>query len=184
MKKNKGLKTVILIIIIAVSGMVAFTCTENYSNGERIGTITQFSHAGRFFKSWEGHLNSTQTGMNSSIPFDFSIDNDNEPANLISKLDSAANQGWKVKLVYHLTKGKNWFHNRGNTDYFVTECIIIDRNFSHNTTAPIVTTNNINGNNVPNINNVPISGRTIDTIYVVIYRDKPVETACSTTTIK
>ena len=42
-----------------------------------------------------------QTGMNSSTPFDFSIDNDNEPDGLVKILDSAAQYGWKVKIIYH-----------------------------------------------------------------------------------
>jgi hypothetical protein len=54
--------------IYSASLMIIFlsSCSENYSNGERIGLITQFSHKGLFWKSWEGQLNLTQTGMNSS----------------------------------------------------------------------------------------------------------------------
>ncbi len=108
-------------ILALVLGVALFTsCSENYSNGERIGVVTQFSKTGVVFKSNEGHLNVTQTGMNSSVPFDFSIDNDNEPLGLIQTIDSAAQFGWKVKLVYHETFGKNWFGNRGETSHFVT----------------------------------------------------------------
>ena len=112
-----------------LAGSVLFgSChSENYSNGERIGVITQFSHTGIFWKSWEGHLNATQTGMNSSVPFDFSIDNDNEPAQVISTIDSAAQYGWKVKLKYHETFNKNWFRNRGETDHFITTVEVLDR---------------------------------------------------------
>lgn len=87
----------LLILLLAV----AFSsCSENYSNGERIGFVTQFSNTGIIWKSWEGHLNVTQTGMNSSVPFDFSIDNDTPDTAVIKKIDSAANLGWKIKLVY------------------------------------------------------------------------------------
>lgn len=103
-----------------------FSCTENFSNGERIGLVTQFSKAGAFWKSWEGHLNMTQTGMNSSQAFDFSIDNDNEPPGLVEKITNAAKFGWKVQLNYHETMGYNWFSNRGETNHFVTECIVLD----------------------------------------------------------
>lgn len=114
--------------IIAVCLLTIFTaCTENYSNGERIGYITQFTHAGLVWKSWEGHLNSTQTGNNSSTPFDFSIDNDAEDANLIKSIDSAAQFGWKVKLVYHKTFGLNWLGNRGHTNFFVTKLEALDK---------------------------------------------------------
>ena len=117
------MKKIILFISVILTVFLT-SCSENYSNGERIGLITQFSKSGLVWKSWEGHLNLTQTGMNSSsmTPFDFSVDNDNEPFGLVAKLDSAARFGWKVKLVYHQTFGWNWFSNRGETNHFVTEC--------------------------------------------------------------
>ena len=55
-------------IIIALTAVLFMTsCTENYSNGERIGLVTQFSKTGLIFKTHEGHLNLTQTGMNSAF---------------------------------------------------------------------------------------------------------------------
>lgn len=128
------------------------SCSENYSNGERIGLITQFSRTGNFWKSWEGHLNMTQTGMNSSTPFDFSVDNDNESEGLVKTLDSAAQFGWKVKIVYHATRGKNWFGNRGETSHFVNKCDVLDR-------SPLQTAFG---------NGPKSSGRIIDTVYLVI----------------
>ena len=126
--------------------------SENYSNGERVGLITQFSRSGIIWKSWEGHLNMTQTGMNSSTPFDFSVDNDHEDSLLVKTLDSAAQFGWKVKIVYHETFGKNWFQNRGETDHFVERCEVLDKH-------PIQSAFGGAENR---------SGRVIDTIYVVI----------------
>src|SRR5574343_351889 len=119
----------LLILITAIVGFAS--CSENYSNGERIGTITQFSEKGLIWKSHEGHLNVTQTGMNSSTGFDFSVDNDNEPVGLVAKLDSAANFGWKVKLIYHETSGFNWLKNRGETDHFIKEVVDLDKNFDN-----------------------------------------------------
>lgn len=146
-----------LLIVIAASAMILTSCSENYSNGERIGVITQFSETGLVWKSWEGHLNVTQTGMNSSVPFDFSIDNDMPDQLVINTLDSAAQHGWKVKLVYHETAGKNWFSNRGETNHFVTKVEVLEKNFG----------NAFNGNQEPKV-----TGRVIDTIYVVIDRTK------------
>ena len=122
----------ITLILMAVIAILSFTsCTENYSNGTRVGTITQFSRTGNFCKSYEGHLNVTQTGMNSAAGFDFSIDNDNEPVGLSSVLDSSMNYGWKVELKYHQVSAmKNWFNNRGHTDYFVNSCKVLDRGFN------------------------------------------------------
>lgn len=145
-----------LITITILSMMLLSSCSENYSNGERIGVITQFSETGMIWKSWEGHLNVTQTGMNSSVPFDFSIDNDRPDQSIINILDSAAQHGWKVKLVYHETFGKNWWNNRGSTDHFITKVDVLEKNFG----------NAFNGSQPK------LTGRTIDTIYVVIDRSR------------
>ncbi|WP_202020399.1 hypothetical protein [Mucilaginibacter mali] len=94
------------LILLGMIAILFASCTENYSNGERIGVITQLSNTGVIWKSYEGHLNVTQTGMNSSVPFDFSVDNDHPDTAVINTLVSAAQNGWKVKLIYHETKGK------------------------------------------------------------------------------
>ena len=132
------------------------SCSENYSNGERIGVITQFSETGLIWKSWECHLNTTQSGMNSSIPFDASIDNDNPNEEVIKTLDSAAQYGWKVKLVYHEVAGFNWFSNRGETNHFINKVEVLEKNFTNNFTK----------------SEPKVTGRVIDTIYVVIDRTK------------
>jgi hypothetical protein len=133
-------------------------CTENYANGERIGLVTQFSEAGFFWKSWEGHLNLTQTGMNSSsaYPFDFSIDNDKPDSIVINTLKAAADSGWKVKLTYHETSGYNWVNNRGETNHFITKVEVLDKNVTGFLHAPSTTTPTV------------FSGKVVDTIYVVI----------------
>lgn len=145
----------ILVILLSIS-VVLTSCSENYSKGERIGLVTQFSNSGVACKSWEGHLNLTQTGMNSSsaAPFDFSIDNDHEDTTVIKMIDSAANYGWKVKLVYHETYGKNWFSNRGETNHFITSVTVLDRN-------PV-------GSIFGKHDSVSTGGKVVDTIYVVI----------------
>lgn len=140
------------LLLLAFIAILFASCTENYSNGERIGVITQLSNTGVFWKSYEGHLNVTQTGMNSSVPFDFSVDNDHPDTAVIHTLLDAAQNGWKVKLIYHETQGKNWFSNRGQTDHFVNKVEVLDKNmatlFSNKAQQP--------------------QGHVIDTIYVVI----------------
>jgi len=149
----------LILIVIASTTMMLMGCSENYSNGERIGLVTQFSETGIIWKSWEGHLNVTQTGMNSSVPFDFSVDNDKPEPEVIALLDSAAQNGWKVKLVYHETMGWNWFNNRGNTNHFITKVEVLEKNFG----------NAFNGK----YDSEPtVTGRVIDTIYVVIDRSR------------
>lgn len=153
--------------LVALAIVTLTSCSENYSNGERIGLVTQFSKSGIIWKSHEGHLNMTQTGMNSSTPFDFSIDNDNEDPSVVSSLDSAANFGWKVKITYHQTSGKNWFNNRGETSHFVTNIQVLDKN-------PIghAFGNNTNDNKSKSDCGCKVSGKVIDTIYVVIDKTK------------
>ena len=76
-----------VLFIIVVSLLVFTSCIENYSNGERIGVITKFSKSGVIWDSWDGLLNITQTGMNSSgDPFTFSVDNDINDENVIKQL--------------------------------------------------------------------------------------------------
>jgi hypothetical protein len=107
------------------------SCSEQYSNGERIGVITRFSQKGLIFKSWEANLNITQTGMNTSgEPFYFSVDNNKEDINIITLLDSAANKGWKVKVAYHECYGKNITSSRGETNYFIDKLVVLDKRFT------------------------------------------------------
>ncbi len=159
---NKRYMKYILFILTVLLTLSSSSCSENYSNGERIGLVTQFSKTGNIWKSYEGHLNMTQTGMNSSQAFDFSIDNDNEPVGLVATIDSAARFGWKVELNYHETFNKNWFRNRGHTDHFVTSCRVLDR-------TPMQSIFGGSGNQTsPNV----VGGIVRDTIYVVIRQDK------------
>ncbi len=142
---------------MVISGLTS--CKEHFSDGERVGTVTKFSRAGVFWDSWDGMLNITQTGMNSAgEPFEFSIDNDAENdgkhQKLISILKEAQVKGWKVKIIYHQVWGfKNVFSNRGESDYFVDDIEILDKNFS----KPL---EGLNGGNR--------SGVVHDTVYIVL----------------
>ncbi len=155
------MKKILGVILLA---LVLGSCTENYSNGERIGMLTKFSKKGLVWSSWEGTLNTTQTGMNSAEPFEFSVDNDVNDEKVIKTLDSAATQGWKVKIKYHQTFGKNWFSNRGETNYFVKEVEVLDKNPLGN----LLGTSNKSNKDCDCKN----GGKVIDTIYVVIDRSK------------
>ena len=94
------------LLFITTAVLLLASCTENYSNGERIGLITQFSKTGLMFKTHEGHLNLTQTGMNSSsaVPFDFSVDADAYGRGLGVKsfnslIQSLQQTEWDVEVV-------------------------------------------------------------------------------------
>lgn len=132
------------------------SCKENYSNGEKVGNLIEFTRKGVIWDSWEGRLNLTQTGMNTSgAPFSFSFDNDRtDQDSLIQLLYQAQVEGWKVKLKYHEVWGlKNIFTNRGETDYFVDDVTVLDKDFA---------------NVAKRLNGAAQQGRVVDTIYVVL----------------
>ena len=122
------------LVLYLISAIFLVACSENYSRGERVGTVVQFSKTGLIWDSWEGQLNLTQTGMNTSgEPFNFSFDNDKESKKdslMINLVNEAQAKGWKIKLVYHEVFGWNWFHNRGQTNHFVDSVIVLDKKFS------------------------------------------------------
>ena len=149
MKKN----TLMLAIIFAASLMLQ-GCKENYSVGEKVGNLIEFTKKGVIWDSWEGSLNLTQTGMNTSgAPFYFSFDNDRtDQDSLVQLLYRAQVEGWKVKLKYHEVWGmKNVFQNRGESDYFIDGVEVLDKNFA----SPL---RNMQGS----------QGRVVDTIWVVV----------------
>lgn len=155
-------QNILKLLLIAISTVFILTgCSENYSNGERIGFITKFSKIGIIWKSWEGELNLTQTGMNTSSTFQFSIDNDNENERIIKTLDSASTYGWKIMIKYHETRGKNWFSNRGETNHFVIDVKVLDK-------TPLSMFNGNKGSG--NEPNDPGAKHVHDTIYLVIWK--------------
>ncbi|HEY9550694.1 MAG TPA: hypothetical protein VIQ97_00260, partial [Prevotella sp.] len=110
--------------------------------------------------SWEGRLNMTQTGMNTSgDPFSFSFDNDRTDQDaLVSLMKQAQVEGWKLKIRYHEVWGfKNIFTNRGETDYFVDDVTVLDKDFAN----PLKRT----ASGVQ-------QGRVVDTVYVVIDKNE------------
>ncbi len=148
---NKILKSIAVAMVILLS---TSSCKENYSVGEKVGTLIEFAESGLFWISWDGRLNMTQTGMNTAgAPFEFSFDNDrNDQDSMINMLKTAQVEGWKIKIKYHKVKGWNWFENRGRSDYFVDDVEVLDKNFA----------------NTFRQNQSSRAGRVIDTVYVVI----------------
>lgn len=145
--------TLKLFACVAV-GLLLTACSENYSRGEKVGTVIEFAQSGLIWDSWDGRLNLTQTGMNTAgEPFTFSLDNDRtDQDSLVQLLYQAQIEGWKIKVKYHRVMGKNWFENRGRSDYFVDDVTVLDKDFAN----PL---KNITGER---------QGHIIDTIFVVI----------------
>lgn len=130
-RKRKQKFHFVLIAILMVIGLAScFITRENYSTGERVGYVTKFSYSGLVFRGYEGELNMSQTGFNSSgAPFEFSIDvSDKKHTNdqVIQKLREALTRGVKVKLRYHESFGRNWFSHRGSTNHFIDEVTFED----------------------------------------------------------
>lgn len=120
---------IVAILLLSLSG-----CKERYSEGEKVGNLIEFAEKGVFWDSWEGRMNLTQTGMNTSgEPFQFSFDNDrNDQDSLIKVMYQAQVGGWKVKVKYHAVWGmKNIFSNRGETDYFIDDVEVLDKDFAN-----------------------------------------------------
>ena len=142
--------------LLALAVLLASTltsCKEHYSDGEKVGTLIEFAKSGLIWDSWDGRLNLTQTGMNTAgEPFQFSFDNDRTGQDsLINLMQQAQVEGWKIKIKYHRVMGWNWFENRGRSDYFVDDVVVLDKNF-----ANIMRQQQGGG------------GRVVDTVYVVI----------------
>jgi len=126
------------LIMLLVATLAFTSCKENYSNGNRVGFLTKFNEEGVIFKSYEGELNVTQTGMNTGTDaFNFSVDRfdrvitKQKRMEIINLMDSALIHGWKVQVVYHKVWGlKNIWRVRGDQKYFVDNIIVLDRNFN------------------------------------------------------
>ena len=145
--KKTMLLALSLVLVLGLS-----SCKEHYSDGEKVGTLIEFAKSGLIWDSWDGRLNLTQTGMNTSgEPFEFSFDNDREGQDsLIRLMQQAQVEGWKIKIKYHRVMGWNWFENRGRSDYFVDDVVTLYKNFA-----------NI-------MRQQDGRGRVVDTIYLVI----------------
>ncbi len=151
-------KKIAVILSVAIVAMLS-GCKENYSNGEKVGNLIEFTKKGVIWDSWEGRLNMTQTGMNTSgEPFSFSFDNDrSDQDSLINILYQAQVEGWKVKIKYHEVWGfKNVLNNRGETDYFVDGVTVLDKDFAN-------VSKRLTGQR---------DGRVVDTVYVVIDKNE------------
>lgn len=153
------MERLILYIFVACIITLLSGCKENYSNGEKVGNLIEFTKKGVIWDSWEGRLNLTQTGMNTSgEPFSFSFDNDrNDQDSLIKLMQKAQVECWKIQIRYHEVWGfKNVLSNRGETDYFVDGVTVLDKDFA-NVSKPLAGADR---------------GHVIDTVYVVIDKNE------------
>jgi len=89
-----------------------------YSDGERTGVITKFSHKGLFFKTWEGELNmgGLEVGGKGTT-WNFSVDDQS----IVEKIQKSQRVGghWTLKYRQQLLQ-QSW---NGSTEYFITDVI-------------------------------------------------------------
>lgn len=89
-----------------------------YSEGERTGTITKFSHRGLLLRTWEGELNVGGFEQGGTpIVWKFSVSN----PETVEQIKVAQRKGgrWTLKYRQQLCT-QSW---KGETDYFVVEVV-------------------------------------------------------------
>lgn len=125
--------TLALIACIIASLFLA-SCTDNLSEGSKVGTVTDFTRKGFISKTYEGSLYLTANGLTRTSDEDrwyFSIDKDVENTAAmqycINTLKTAQDSGWIVKVSYHKTLGTNILGLRGMSSYLVTDVTVLNK---------------------------------------------------------
>jgi hypothetical protein len=113
--------------VLLIAGVLYLLSLWSYSDGERAGTISKFSHRGYVFKTWEGTLNvggfSGETGSLTPQNFDFSVVSDS----IAEQVNQAVKTGQRVTLHYEQKLFKlPW---NGDTQYFVTKVELVNLPF-------------------------------------------------------
>ena len=97
-------------LIAALAVLLLTACGPNYSNGNRIGTITAFSNKGLIWKSWEGELlsgglreESTPDGKGKQSVANIIGFNVSDPE-MVQKIQLAVETGRPVRIRY-----SQWF---------------------------------------------------------------------------
>lgn len=105
----------IFVAVILVFGYVKIG-SVTYSDGERSGVVTKFSHKGMMLKTWEGELNMggfDEGGVAST--WQFSVDT----PEVVEKVKEAQRAGGRWTLTYRQQfMSQSW---KGQTEYFVTD---------------------------------------------------------------
>jgi len=108
---------VLLFLLVCVKGCLSIG-SITYSDGERTGTITKFSHKGLIVKTWEGELNmgGLEVGGKSTT-WTFSVDDQA----IVEKIQKSQRIGgyWTLKYRQQLFQ-QSW---KGSTEYFITDVI-------------------------------------------------------------
>jgi hypothetical protein len=120
-KKRHFFRNLIVIVLIILTGLFAFTYFGIYDEGVRAGNVVRVSKKGIVFKTYEGQLNLQSFGaLKGASPFaetfDFSVEK--SKTNIVRELEAVALSGERVNL--HYIKRYTRFPWRGETKYFIT----------------------------------------------------------------
>ncbi len=108
---RKFLIYALLVVIVGISGFMAFVYYVPFSEGFRSGELIKFSERGVMIKTWEGQLSS---GVAQESHFYFSVlDSEEEVIKQLKEL-----QGQRVRLTY--SERYRTFAWWGDTRYFIT----------------------------------------------------------------
>ncbi len=123
--KNKGFTVIeliiVLVIILIISAICVGSCSSigNYSNGDRLGTITKLSHKGIIWSTWEGELvmggvkADNNSGGSVANVWEFSVTD----SVIAEQIQKAMDSGTVIKLHYNqVLIAKPW---NGSTTYYV-----------------------------------------------------------------
>ena len=112
-----------IFVICALPFVAIAGCSEHYSDGERSGVVTKFSHKGIFVKTWEGEMNlggavpGGKGGWLVSNIWEFTV----QDGSLVSKLQEAQRSGKPITVKYN-----EWLIGpafRTDSGYYITEII-------------------------------------------------------------
>ncbi|MCU0370409.1 MAG: hypothetical protein MUC31_03250, partial [Bacteroidales bacterium] len=102
-KKGHFFRNLLIIILVLVIGIFAFTYFAVYDQGVRAGNVVRVSKKGIVFKTYEGQLNLQSFGaLKGASPFaetfDFSVEKSRPE--VVRELEAVALSGERVNLHY------------------------------------------------------------------------------------
>ena len=121
-KKRHFFRNLLIIILVLMIGIFAFTYFGIYDEGVRAGTVLRVSKKGIIFKTYEGQLNLDSFGaLKGTTPFaeTFNFSVEKNKADVVRELEAVALSGERVNL--HYIKRYVGFPWRGETKYYITQ---------------------------------------------------------------
>ena len=127
------MKRFLLFMLLCIATVTMSTsCSKDYSEGWRTGTVSKFSEKGIIFKTWEGELHLGGISGGEANVWQFSIDAERERSedidSLVTLINIAMEHGDKVRLHYNEEAGLIDLNmSRGTTHYYIDKVQIIQK---------------------------------------------------------